>query len=134
MSQNLKNGKLTSLYNALPFIFECFHDEQHIQCAKKHRESTEPESQLYWRIEYLIVYYVHCNNLFWNTYSHPMMKVICWTQCNLWLQPSCAAGPEIMSGFDFTTLMIITTGIYIISVTTHRLRNNYNDIHNKLLT
>ena len=30
-SQNLKNGKLISLYNNVPFIFECFHDEQHTQ-------------------------------------------------------------------------------------------------------
>jgi len=28
-SQNLKNGRLISLYNNVPFIFECFHDEQH---------------------------------------------------------------------------------------------------------
>ena len=35
---------LISCYNTLPFIFVCFHDEKTPSVAKKHRESTEPES------------------------------------------------------------------------------------------
>ena len=35
ISQNLKNGKLTSLYNNIPFIVQCFHDQQHSQWHKK---------------------------------------------------------------------------------------------------
>jgi len=31
ISQNLQNSQLISRYNTLPFIFECFHDEQHAQ-------------------------------------------------------------------------------------------------------
>jgi len=33
--QNLKNGKLISLYNNVPFIVECFHDQQVSQWCKK---------------------------------------------------------------------------------------------------
>ena len=35
ISQNLKNGKLISLYNNVPFIVECFHDQQVSQWRKK---------------------------------------------------------------------------------------------------
>ena len=35
ISQNLKNGQLISLYNNVPFIFECFHDQQYSQLCKK---------------------------------------------------------------------------------------------------
>ena len=34
ISQNLRNGTLISLYNHIPFIFECFHDHQ----DSSHRE------------------------------------------------------------------------------------------------
>ena len=42
--KNWTTEKLKSLYNSLPFIFECFHDEQHTQWREKHRENTKPES------------------------------------------------------------------------------------------
>ena len=48
-SQNLKNGKLISLYNNVPFIFECFHDEQHTQwrqkALRKYRTRKSPDGQ-----------------------------------------------------------------------------------------
>jgi len=44
ISQNLRNSKLISLYNNLPFIIKCFHDKQHAQWHEKHCESSEPES------------------------------------------------------------------------------------------
>ena len=34
ISPNLRNGTLISLYNHIPFIFECFHDEQDIPCTR----------------------------------------------------------------------------------------------------
>ena len=43
-SQNLKNGKLIGLYNNVPFIFKCSHDEQHAQWCEKASRSTESES------------------------------------------------------------------------------------------
>jgi len=44
ISQNLKNGKLISLYDNLPFIFKCFMTYNTPGSTKKHHESTEPES------------------------------------------------------------------------------------------
>jgi len=44
-SQNLKNGKLVSLYDSVPFILECFITLNMPRSAKKHHESTRPEDQ-----------------------------------------------------------------------------------------
>ena len=35
ISQNIKYGKLISLYNNVPFIFECFHEQQDSQWHEK---------------------------------------------------------------------------------------------------
>ena len=44
-----KNGKLLILYNNVPFIFWCFHDEQHAQWHKKalqkYRTRKSPDDQ-----------------------------------------------------------------------------------------
>ena len=49
IAQNLINGKLISLYNNVPFIFECFHDEQHTQwrqkALRKYRTRKSPDGQ-----------------------------------------------------------------------------------------
>jgi len=37
ISKSLKR-KLINLYNSVLFISKCFDDEQHTQCAKKHRK------------------------------------------------------------------------------------------------
>jgi len=43
------NSKLISRYNTLPFIFECFHDEQHTQwrwkASRKYRTRKSPNGQ-----------------------------------------------------------------------------------------
>ena len=44
-SLNLRNSKLISLNNNLPFIIKCFHDKQHAQWHEKHHESSESESR-----------------------------------------------------------------------------------------
>ena len=42
ISQNVKNGKLISLYSNIPFIFECFHDEQHTHWREKASQKYQP--------------------------------------------------------------------------------------------
>jgi len=45
-TKNFRYGKLISLYNNVPFIFECYHDEQHaLEWCKKRHESIEAESR-----------------------------------------------------------------------------------------
>ena len=45
ISQNLKNSKLISFYENIPFTFECFMTYNTASGAKKHCESTEQESR-----------------------------------------------------------------------------------------
>jgi len=44
ISKFFKNGKIVSLYDNLPFIFECFMTYNMPSRAKKHHENTKPES------------------------------------------------------------------------------------------
>ena len=80
--QNLKkkDGKCTSIYNDVPFIFECFHTQWH----KKHCESTEPESHQVAKIFFFLSSSSSLNGLVQNCmtlswwFSHKNSRILRW--------------------------------------------------------
>lgn len=55
-SQNLKDGKIVSLYHNIPFMFKCFHIAKRLW-LKKYCETTRPESHQTAKMVFLCLYF-----------------------------------------------------------------------------
>ena len=61
-SQNLKNGKLISLYNNVPFTVECFHDQQVSQWREKASRRYQTRSSQNGRNVFLSFFFRRANS------------------------------------------------------------------------